>query len=250
VTRLSIHQALALAPKDVNVQSMAAEVYAVTDDQQEALDCLKSAVEGGYPRFELERNRELDGLRNDRRYREIMAAAPKPHWHSSAVSTHREAAGIIVHQGATAVLGSVQGRGIAFSMSATVRPRFVAICAILLMLVLFSPAWGKSSAGQDSTTTPKSAHTKKKASGPGKEIGKGGEDIGKGAAKGSVDLAKGTAGGVGNLVTGHPVNAAISTGKGVGEFGEHVGVGTAKGVAKIGKGVGGEVKKLDHKSEK
>jgi serine/threonine-protein kinase len=74
-----IGQALALAPKDVNVQSMAAEVYAVTGDQQKALDCLESAVQGGYPRFELERNPELDGLRNDSRYREIMAEAKKAH---------------------------------------------------------------------------------------------------------------------------------------------------------------------------
>jgi tetratricopeptide (TPR) repeat protein len=70
-----IGQALALAPKDVNVQAMAAEVYAVTGDQQKALDCLKSAVQGGYPRFEIEANPELDGLRNDPRYREIMAEA-------------------------------------------------------------------------------------------------------------------------------------------------------------------------------
>jgi tetratricopeptide (TPR) repeat protein/TolB-like protein/predicted Ser/Thr protein kinase len=70
--RQPIGQALALAPKDVNVQSMAAEVYAVVGDQQKALDCLKAAVQGGYPRFELERNPELDGLRNDPRYREIM----------------------------------------------------------------------------------------------------------------------------------------------------------------------------------
>ena len=72
IARLSIGQALTLAPKDVNVQSMAAEVYAVVGDQQKALDCLKAAVQGGYPRFELERNPELDGLRNDPRYREIM----------------------------------------------------------------------------------------------------------------------------------------------------------------------------------
>ena len=52
--RLSIGQALNLAPKDVNVQSMAAEVYAVTGDRQKALDCLKGAVQGGYPLFELE----------------------------------------------------------------------------------------------------------------------------------------------------------------------------------------------------
>ena len=73
--RQPIGQALALAPKDVNVLSMAAEVYAVTGDQQKALDCLKGAVQGGYPRFELEHNPELDGLRNDPRYREIMAEA-------------------------------------------------------------------------------------------------------------------------------------------------------------------------------
>jgi len=39
---------------------------------------LKSAVQGGYPRFELERNPELDSLRNDPRYREIMAEKPSP----------------------------------------------------------------------------------------------------------------------------------------------------------------------------
>jgi Flp pilus assembly protein TadD len=77
--RQSIGQALALAPKDVNVQSVAVEVYAVTGDKQKALDCLKGTVESGFPRFQMEANPELDGLRNDPRYREIMAAAPKPH---------------------------------------------------------------------------------------------------------------------------------------------------------------------------
>jgi hypothetical protein len=160
--------------------------------------------------------------------------------------TPAEAASIILHQGTTAV----HGRGIAFGRRATVRFRFVVICSLSLILALALPGWGQSSVGQDSTLTPKSAHTKKKASSPGKEIGKGGEDMGKGAAKGSADLAKGAAGGVGNLATGHPVGAVASTGKGVGEFGENVGVGTGKGVAKIGKGVGGELKKLGHKSEK
>jgi hypothetical protein len=127
------------------------------------------------------------------------------------------------------------------------RHRFVGICSLSLMLALVLPGWGQSSADQDSTTTPKSAHTKKKPNTPGKDIGKGGEDVGKGAAKGSADLAKGAAGGVGNLVTGHPVDAAASAGKGVGKAGEHVGVGTGKGVGKIGKGVGGEFKKLGHK---
>jgi len=70
--RQSIGQALALAPKDVNVQSEAAEVYAVTGDQQKALECLKRAVRSGYPRFEIQANPDLDGLRNDPMYREIM----------------------------------------------------------------------------------------------------------------------------------------------------------------------------------
>jgi hypothetical protein len=42
-------------------------------DRQKALDCLESAVRGGYPRFEIEANPEFDGLRNNPRYREIMA---------------------------------------------------------------------------------------------------------------------------------------------------------------------------------
>jgi len=70
--RQPIGKALALAPKDVNVMSMAAEVYAVVGDRQKALDCLKAAVHGGYPRFEIEANPEFNELRNDSRYREIM----------------------------------------------------------------------------------------------------------------------------------------------------------------------------------
>ena len=77
--RQSIGQALAIAPKDMEVQSMAAELYAVTGDQQKALDCLKNAVQSGYPRFEIEANPELGSLRKDPRYREIMAEKPAPH---------------------------------------------------------------------------------------------------------------------------------------------------------------------------
>jgi hypothetical protein len=88
-----------------------------------------------------------------------------------------------------------------------VRLRFLVIYSLPLMFALVLPGWGQSSARQDSATTPKSAHTKKKARGPGKEIGKGGEDMGKSAAKGSADLANGSADGVGNLATGHPVGA-------------------------------------------
>jgi eukaryotic-like serine/threonine-protein kinase len=76
--RQSISQALAIAPKDVDLLSSAVEVYALAGEQQKALDCLKNAVQGGYPRFELEANPELAGLRSDPRYREIMAEAKTP----------------------------------------------------------------------------------------------------------------------------------------------------------------------------
>jgi len=71
----SITQALAIAPKDVDLLGQAVEVYAVAGEQQKALDYLKSAVQSGYPRFEIEANPELARLRNDPRYREIMAEA-------------------------------------------------------------------------------------------------------------------------------------------------------------------------------
>ena len=77
--RQSIGQALAIAPKHVNVLSEAVEVYAVTGDQQKAFDCLKSAIQSGYPHFEIESNPELSALRKDPRYHEIMAGAPTPH---------------------------------------------------------------------------------------------------------------------------------------------------------------------------
>jgi len=70
--RRSIGQALAITPGDVDLLSQAVEVYTVAGEQQKALDCLKGAVQGGYPRFELEANPELAGLRNDPRYRDIM----------------------------------------------------------------------------------------------------------------------------------------------------------------------------------
>ena len=71
--RVLIEQALAIAPKDLDVLSEALEVYTLAGEQQKALDCLKKAVQGGYPRFELEANPELASLRNEPRYREIMA---------------------------------------------------------------------------------------------------------------------------------------------------------------------------------
>jgi tetratricopeptide (TPR) repeat protein len=76
--RQLIGKALALAPKDVELLGQAVEVYTITGEQQKALDCLKNAVQGGYPRFEIEANPELAGLRSDPRYRRIMAEAQTP----------------------------------------------------------------------------------------------------------------------------------------------------------------------------
>jgi len=90
----------------------------------------------------------------------------------------------------------------------------------------------------DQATPQTGAHVKKqkRERSPGKEIGKGGEDIGKGAGKGAESLGKGTAGAAADVVTLHPIGAATDLGKGAGGAGKDVGVGTAKGTAKIGKG--------------
>ena len=115
-------------------------------------------------------------------------------------------------------------------------------------------AFTSSFAARQSSPSPEpaaqgSAHKGKeqKPTAPGKEIGRGGEDVGKGVGKGSVDLGKGAAGSVGNLATGHPISAGASLGKGTAGFGKHAGVGTGKGAVKIGKGVGGEFKKAGRK---
>jgi hypothetical protein len=82
---------------------------------------------------------------------------------------------------------------------------------------------------------------------PGKEIGKGGEDVGKGAGKGAESLGKGAGGAAGNLVTLHPGAAGADLGKGAAGAGKDVGVGTGKGAAKIGKGTGKGIGKLGKK---
>jgi len=121
---------------------------------------------------------------------------------------------------------------------------------------LASPCFGQQATGQqatpDSQISPAGAQApkaqKKKARGPGKEMGKGGEDIGKGVGKGTESFGKGAAGAAGDLVTLHPVDAAASLGKGTAGLGKDVGVGSVKGTAKIGKGAGGEFKKLGKKA--
>lgn len=93
------------------------------------------------------------------------------------------------------------------------------------------------------------AHDKdqKPGTSPGKDVGKGGEDIGKGTAKGAGSLGKGTAGAVGNAATLHPGGAAADLGKGAAGAGKHVGVGAGKGAGKIGEGSAKGIGKLGGK---
>lgn len=88
---------------------------------------------------------------------------------------------------------------------------------IILGLFLTLPAWCQSAAGAA-------------------------RDVGSGAAT----IGKGTAGAVGNLATGHPINAASSLGNGVGKGGAHIALGAGKGAAKLGKTAGSGLKKLTH----
>jgi hypothetical protein len=127
---------------------------------------------------------------------------------------------------------------------------FQLICLGALGFALAVCCWGQSTPEYASAEAQKTNHKVKKTRTPGKEMGKGGEDIGVGAAKGAGDLAKGTAGSVGNLARGNVGGAGASFGKGVGGLGKNVGVGTGKGMAKIGKGLGGEFKKLGGKSKR
>ena len=97
------------------------------------------------------------------------------------------------------------------------------------------------------TQSVQKGENQKPQPGPGKDVGKGSEDIGKGAGKGAESLGKGTAGAAGNLVTLHPGHAAADLGKGAAGAGKDVGVGTGKGAAKIGKGSARGIGKLGKK---
>jgi hypothetical protein len=101
--------------------------------------------------------------------------------------------------------------------------------------------------GTAETQSAKKDQQQNAASGPGKEIGKGGEDVGKGAGKGAESLGKGAGGAAGNLATLHPGSAAKDLGRGAAGAGKDVGVGTGKGAAKIGKGTGKGIGKLGKK---
>jgi hypothetical protein len=128
---------------------------------------------------------------------------------------------------------------------------FVAACTLSLLFlsppVLARPANSPQDQGTTQTQSVQKGKNQKVQPGPGKEVGKGGEDIGKGAGKGAESLGKGTAGAAGNLVTLHPGHAAADLGKGAAGAGKDVGVGTGKGAAKIGKGSGKGLGKLGKK---
>lgn len=121
-----------------------------------------------------------------------------------------------------------------------IQPKFATFVATSTLLLFLSlPALARpANSPQDQGTTQTQSRQRggNQKPGPGKEVGKGSEDIGKGAGKGAESLGKGTAGAAGNLVSLHPGHAAADLGKGAAGAGKDVGVGTGKGAAKIGKG--------------
>ena len=132
------------------------------------------------------------------------------------------------------------------------KAKFAIFVAPYTLLFLSLPALARpANSPQDQGTTQAQSAQKGKNQkvqpSPGKEVGKGGEDIGKGAGKGAESLGKGTAGAAGNLVTLQPGHAAADLGKGAAGAGKDVGVGTGKGAAKIGKGSAKGIGKLGKK---
>ena len=124
---------------------------------------------------------------------------------------------------------------------------FVAVCIVVSLSPLAFARPANPPQDQGAAQTQSKGKEQKVERSPGKEIGKGGEDVGKGAGKGAESLGKGTAGAAGNLVTLHPAKAATDLGKGAGGAGKDIGVGTGKGVAKVGKGSAEGIGKLGKK---
>jgi hypothetical protein len=118
-----------------------------------------------------------------------------------------------------------------------------------IVVFLSRPAFASRHQDQGTAETQSVKKDKKQKAerSPGKEVGKGGEDVGKGAGQGAESLGKGTGGAAGNLVTLHPGAAAADLGKGAAGAGKDVGVGTGKGAAEIGKGTGKGIGKLGKK---
>jgi eukaryotic-like serine/threonine-protein kinase len=65
-----LKRALAIAPDDVELQQVAAGVYEQLGDRESALRSIRLAIEGGYPREQVERDPDLSGLRADPRFPE------------------------------------------------------------------------------------------------------------------------------------------------------------------------------------
>ena len=130
---------------------------------------------------------------------------------------------------------------------------FIATCSLLFLSLpaavraANSPQDQGNVQGSTQTESVEKGAKQKEQPSPGKEVGKGGEDVGKGAGKGAESLGKGTAGAAGNLATLHPGHAAADLGKGAAGAGKDVGVGTGKGAAKIGKGSAKGIGKLGKK---
>ena len=128
-------------------------------------------------------------------------------------------------------------------------PIFVAACvSVFLSLTTFARSANPRQDQETARTQSGSQDKKQKAeTSPGKDVGKGGEDVGKGTAKGAGSLGKGTVGAAGNLATLHPGNAAADLGKGAAGAGKDVGVGAGKGAGKIGEGSAKGIGKLGGK---
>ena len=137
---------------------------------------------------------------------------------------------------------------------------FVAACIfVFLSLPVFArPANSLQDTGSAQTRSGpqdrKQQDKQKAGTSPGKDVGKGGEDVVRGAAKGAGSLGRGAAGAAGNLATLHPGKAGVDLGKGAAGAGKNVGVGAGKGAAKIGegsaKGIGKPFGKIFHRGSK
>jgi tetratricopeptide (TPR) repeat protein len=69
-------EALALAPKNSEVQYMAADIYETLGDRTKALRCLGQALRAGYQRTLLETSPTFAKLREDPRYKAMIASLP------------------------------------------------------------------------------------------------------------------------------------------------------------------------------
>ncbi len=136
----------------------------------------------------------------------------------------------------------------------TMRVRLRVICLVGLSVLLPALGWSQTATTGSTASPPpapqRTAPAVKSSGGPGRQMGRGGEDIGLGVAKGTGELAKGTAGGVASLAHGNFGGAGASLGRGAFGMGKNVTVGSAKGFTKIGKGIGGEFRKHGHKSRR